>query len=77
MAFVFVTICIIDHSIPMFLVIEPLSFVLASSLIVIGAFSMFLPSQECTFILILIGVDDLSLVGGLIIDPLTIVDSTS
>lgn len=77
MAFVFVAICIVYNSISMLFVIEPLSFVLSSSLIVVGALAVLFSSQEGAFVLILIGVDDLSLVGGLVIDPLSIVDSPS
>jgi hypothetical protein len=41
----------------------------------INAFTVFFAIQEITFVFVLVSVDDFSFVGGLVVDPLSVVDS--
>jgi hypothetical protein len=75
-AFISVSIDILDDPIARFEVVCPFTLVLAPSAVVVDAFAMLLSVQESALVFIFVRVDNLALVCWLVTLPLSIVDGT-
>lgn len=73
-ALVSITIGIVNDSIAVFFVVQPLTLVLPARLIMIYTFAVFFAIEEVALVFVLISIDDFSFVGSLVINPFSIVD---
>lgn len=76
-ALVAIAIGIINDSIAVLFIIEPLSLVFASWLVMVDAFAVFFAVEKVALVFILIGVDDFALVWSLVIDPLSVIHGSA